>query len=263
MYSTPYCPYGWSTRIVLYEKGVAFDTFEVDLKNQQPEFLAVSPGARVPVFVDGTTSLLGSRTALKSMFRLDQTTVLPRHNNPLKLAENTRDSMMQLLVGKEGEYLGPVDAVREVCRDLKFHHDAVLESMINAPLPTRAEASDVAGAIYDGADAVMLSAETAVGKHPVMVIEAMNRICLGAERHFEAEGDITQLNVRFERIDQAIALAAMFMATSVSVQAIIALTESGFTAQWLSRVQSSVPIYAFSTNSSSRRRMAIRPAMCF
>ena len=83
-------------------------------------------------FVDGTTDLLASRTALKSMFRLDQTTVLPRHNNPLKLAENTRDSMMQLLVGKEGEYLGPVDAVREVCRDLKFHQDAVLEAMIGA-----------------------------------------------------------------------------------------------------------------------------------
>jgi type VI secretion system FHA domain protein len=83
-------------------------------------------------FVDGTTDLLASRTALKSMFRLDQTTVLPRHNNPLKLAENTRDSMMQLLVGKEGEYLGPVDAVREVCRDLKYHQDAVLEAMISA-----------------------------------------------------------------------------------------------------------------------------------
>ena len=83
-------------------------------------------------FVDGTTDLLASRTALKSMFRLDQTTVLPRHNNPLKLSENTRDSMMQLLVGKEGEYLAPVDAVREVCRDLKFHQDAVLEAMISA-----------------------------------------------------------------------------------------------------------------------------------
>ena len=83
-------------------------------------------------FVDGTSELLASRTALKSMFRLDQTTVLPRHNNPLKLAENSRDSMMQLLVGKEGEYLGPVDAVREVCRDLKFHQDAVLEAMIGA-----------------------------------------------------------------------------------------------------------------------------------
>ena len=83
-------------------------------------------------FVDGSTDLLASRTALKSMFRLDQTTVLPRNNNPLKLAENTRDSMMQLLVGKEGEYLSPVDAVREVCRDLKFHQDAVLEAMISS-----------------------------------------------------------------------------------------------------------------------------------
>ena len=83
-------------------------------------------------FVDGTSEMLASRTALKAMFRLDQTTVLPRHNNPLKLAENTRDSMMQLLIGKEGEYLGPVDAVREVCEDLKFHHDAVLEGMMSA-----------------------------------------------------------------------------------------------------------------------------------
>jgi pyruvate kinase len=133
----------------------------------------------------------------------------------------------------------------------------MMQSMVENPIPTRAEVLDVANAVLDGTDAVMLSAETAVGKHPVRVIEAMNRICLGAERHFEAEGDITQLNVRFERIDQAIALAAMFMATNVSVQAIVALTESGSTAQWLSRVQSSVPIYAFSTNEASRRRMAM------
>ena len=133
----------------------------------------------------------------------------------------------------------------------------MMQSMVENPIPTRAEVLDVANAVLDGTDAVMLSAETAVGKHPVKVIEAMNRICLGAERHFEAEGDITHLNVRFERIDQAIALAAMFMATNVSVQAILALTESGSTAQWLSRVQSSVPIYAFSTNDASRRRMAM------
>jgi pyruvate kinase len=133
----------------------------------------------------------------------------------------------------------------------------MMQSMVQNPIPTRAEVLDVANAVLDGTDAVMLSAETAVGKHPVKVIEAMNRICLGAERHFEAEGDITQLNVRFDRIDQAIALAAMFMATNVSVKAIVALTESGSTAQWLSRVQSSVPIYAFSTNDASRRRMAM------
>ena len=133
----------------------------------------------------------------------------------------------------------------------------MMQSMVENPIPTRAEVLDVANAVLDGTDAVMLSAETAVGKHPVKVIEAMNRICLGAERHFEAEGDITQLNVRYERIDQAIAMAAMFMATNVSVQAIVALTESGSTAQWLSRVQSAVPIYAFSTNKASRRKMAM------
>lgn len=133
----------------------------------------------------------------------------------------------------------------------------MMQSMIENPIPTRAEVLDVANAVLDGTDAVMLSAETAIGKHPVKVIESMNRICLGAERHFEAEGDITHLNVRYERIDQAIAMAAMFMATNVSVQAIVALTESGSTAQWLSRVQSAVPIYAFSNNAASRRRMAM------
>lgn len=83
-------------------------------------------------FVEGVTALLQSRANMKNAFRLDQTTVLPRHNNPLKLSANTRDSMMQLLVGKEGEYLGPRDAVREVCRDLLFHQDAFLDAMNNA-----------------------------------------------------------------------------------------------------------------------------------
>lgn len=83
-------------------------------------------------FVEGTAQLLASRANLKNAFRLDQTTVLPRHNNPLKLSANTKDSIKQLLVGKEGEYLGPRDAVREVCRDLLFHQDAFLDAMGNA-----------------------------------------------------------------------------------------------------------------------------------
>lgn len=133
----------------------------------------------------------------------------------------------------------------------------MMQSMVENPIPTRAEVLDVANAVIDGTDAIMLSAETAIGKYPVKVVDAVNRICLGAERHFDLEGDITQLNVRFQRIDQAIAMAAMFMATNVSVQAILALTESGSTAQWLSRVPSSVPIYGLSPNASSRRRMAL------
>lgn len=152
---------------------------------------------------------------------------------------------------------------KRIIRTALKHNRAVatatqmMQSMIENPIPTRAEVLDVANAIIDGTDAVMLSAETAVGKHPVRVIEAMNRICLGAERHVEEEGLISHLNVRFQRIDQAIAMAAMFMATNVSVQAIIALTESGSTAQWLSRVRTAVPIYAFSPNDASRRRMTI------
>jgi len=80
-------------------------------------------------FVEGTAELLASRANLKNAFRLDQTTVLPRHNNPIKLSANTKDSIKQLLVGKAGEYLGPRDAVREVCRDLLFHQEAFLDAM--------------------------------------------------------------------------------------------------------------------------------------
>lgn len=133
----------------------------------------------------------------------------------------------------------------------------MMQSMVESPIPTRAEVLDVANSVFDGTDAVMLSAETAVGRHPEIVVEAMNRICLGAERHADTNLHIDQLNVQFERIDQAIAMAAMFMATHVSVQAIVALTESGSTAQWLSRVRSSVPIYALSPLAESRRRMAL------
>ena len=133
----------------------------------------------------------------------------------------------------------------------------MMQSMVESPIPTRAEVLDVANSVFDGTDAVMLSAETAVGRHPHKVVEAMNRICLCAERTNDSRLDCDQLNVQFERIYQAIAMAAMFMATHVSVQAIVALTESGSTAQWLSRVRSSVPIFALSPVRDSRRRMAL------
>jgi pyruvate kinase len=133
----------------------------------------------------------------------------------------------------------------------------MMQSMVESPIPTRAEVLDVANSVFDGTDAVMLSAETAVGRHPQTVVEAMNRICLGAERHDDKRPITDQLNVQFQRIDQAIAMAAMYMATNVSVQAIVALTESGSTAQWLSRVRSPVPIFALSPLRDSRRRMAL------
>lgn len=133
----------------------------------------------------------------------------------------------------------------------------MLQSMIDNPVPTRAEVLDIANAVIDGSDAVMLSAETAVGQYPVKAVEAMHRICLGAERHLASSESKGKLNVRFERIDQAIAMAAMFTAQNVSVQAIISLTQSGSTAKWLSRVSSPVPIFALSPNQQSRRKMVL------
>ena len=133
----------------------------------------------------------------------------------------------------------------------------MMQSMVTSPIPTRAEVLDVANAVIDGTDAIMLSAETAVGKHPARVIETANRVCLGAERHSDESEDANLLNVRFQRIDQAIAMAATFLSAHVSVQAIVAFTESGSTALWLSRVESPVPIFALSPSAASRRRMAL------
>jgi len=133
----------------------------------------------------------------------------------------------------------------------------MMQSMVDSPIPTRAEVLDVANAVIDGTDAVMLSAETAVGKHPARVIEAMARICEGAERHVQAHIPQRRLNIRPERTDQAVAMAAMITANNVPVEAIVALTESGSTAQWLSRVRSPVPIIALSPKRASLRRMRL------
>ncbi|MGH8152446.1 MAG: pyruvate kinase [Rhodanobacteraceae bacterium] len=133
----------------------------------------------------------------------------------------------------------------------------MLQSMVESPIPTRAEVLDVANAVIDGTDAVMLSQESAAGKHPDVAVAAMNRICLGAERQFEPTEDISALTHRLDRSDQAIAMAAMFLATQLPVRAIVALTESGTTAQWLSRYRTSVPIYALTPSSKARHRMLL------
>ncbi|MEO5622274.1 MAG: pyruvate kinase [Dokdonella sp.] len=133
----------------------------------------------------------------------------------------------------------------------------MMQSMVESPIPTRAEVLDVANAVIDGTDAVMLSQETAAGKHPDKAVAAMRRVCLGAERQFEPTQDLQPGTHRLDRTDQAIALAAMFMADQVGVRALVALTESGGTALWLSRYRSAVPIYALSRNAAARRRMLL------
>lgn len=133
----------------------------------------------------------------------------------------------------------------------------MMQSMVESPIPTRAEVLDVANAVIDGTDAVMLSQETASGRHPDKAVAAMRRVCLGAERQFEAGDDFAPGREPLDRTDQAIALATMFLSARIGVRAIVALTESGATARWLSRHRSSVPIYALSRNVRARRRMLL------
>ena len=133
----------------------------------------------------------------------------------------------------------------------------MMESMIVNPVPTRAEVSDVANAVLDGTDAVMLSAETAAGKYPVDTVEAMANIAAEAERAEEISLDADFTNKRFERIDQSIAMGALFTAYHLGCKAIIALTESGSTALWMSRHKIHVPIYALTAQPLSLRKMAL------
>jgi pyruvate kinase len=133
----------------------------------------------------------------------------------------------------------------------------MMESMIVNPVPTRAEVSDVANAVLDGTDAVMLSAETAAGKYPVETVEAMAAIAQEAERAEDVSLDADFTNKRFGRIDQSIAMGALFTAHHLGCKAIIALTESGSTALWMSRHRVDVPIYALTSQPVSERRMAL------
>ena len=134
----------------------------------------------------------------------------------------------------------------------------MMQSMVDSPIPTRAEVLDVANAVMDGTDAVMLSAETAVGHYPAKTVEAMVRVCCGAERH-TGEGLPGKLPQRegYERMDEAIAKAAAYTARKVGAKAIAALTESGATALWMSRSLSDIPIYALTPHVGTRRKVTL------
>src|SRR5574343_364759 len=133
----------------------------------------------------------------------------------------------------------------------------MMESMILSPVPTRAEVSDVANAVLDGTDAVMLSAETAAGKYPLEVVEAMSRVCLEAEKTVEVTMDREFLDRIFTRIDLSIAMAAIWTAHHLKVKAIVALTHSGSTALWMSRLNSGLPIYALTPETGARNQMTL------
>ncbi|MEY4523593.1 MAG: hypothetical protein RIR27_669 [Pseudomonadota bacterium] len=132
----------------------------------------------------------------------------------------------------------------------------MMESMINAPVPTRAEVSDVANAVLDGTDAVMLSAESAAGNYPVQTIKAMAEICVEAEKSDRVKLDTDFLDQTFSRIDQTIALGALFTAHHLNANAIAALTDSGSTAVWMSRHNIHLPIFALTSKIATQRALS-------
>lgn len=120
----------------------------------------------------------------------------------------------------------------------------MMESMIDSPIPTRAEVFDVANSVLDGTDAVMLSGETAVGKYPAKTVATMGRICEHAEQQREAKTSDHRVDLVFGRVDEAIAMATMYTANHLKMNAIASLTQSGATVLWMSRISSGIPIYA-------------------
>lgn len=133
----------------------------------------------------------------------------------------------------------------------------MMESMITNPIPTRAEVSDVANAILDGTDAVMLSAETASGEFPIKVVKILSEICLAAEQQTYVQAARNRIEGQFDRSDESIAMAAMYIANHLDIKAIVALTESGSTPLWMSRIRATIPIYAMSRHEQTCRLMTL------
>lgn len=138
----------------------------------------------------------------------------------------------------------------------------MMESMIENPIPTRAEVFDVANAVLDGTDAVMLSAETAAGKFPAKAVATMARVCLSAEKEESATTSDHRINTRFDRVDEAIAMSTMYTANHLGVKAIACLTESGSTPLWMSRISSGIPIYSMTPHVETRRKVTLYRGVC-
>jgi pyruvate kinase len=129
--------------------------------------------------------------------------------------------------------------------------------MISSPVPTRAEVSDVANAVLDGTDAVMLSAETATGKYPVKAVQAMAHVIEGAEKYQLGNPGVVRQEGEFSNTEEAIAKAVMYTANHIRVGAIVALTESGMTPLWMSRIRADIPIYAMTRQEATRGRVTL------
>jgi pyruvate kinase len=168
-------------------------------------------------------------------------------------------------LGVEMGYAELTGLQKTIIHETRTHNKVVItatqmmESMIQNPVPTRAEVSDVANAVMDGTDAVMLSAESATGRYPVRAVQAMAQVIEGAEKYqltHDRQHQRSADNV-FKGTEEAIAMAVMYTANHMKVRAIVALTESGATPLWMSRIRADIPVYAFTRHEATRRRVTL------
>jgi pyruvate kinase len=167
-------------------------------------------------------------------------------------------------LGVEMGYAELTGLQKTIIHETRTHNRVVItatqmmESMIQNPVPTRAEVSDVANAVMDGTDAVMLSAETATGRYPVKAVQAMAQVIEGAEKYLtHTRPRMRSTGAQFHGTEEAIAMAVMYTANHMKVRAIVALTESGATPLWMSRIRSDIPVYAFTRHEATRRRVTL------
>ena len=226
------------------------------------DWLAVS-------FVRDAEDILDARRALRNeggqahiVAKIERTEAVANLNGVIDASDAVMVARGDL--GVETGYAGLTGLQKKIIRMTRERHKVaitatqMMESMVNSQMPTRAEVSDVSNAVIDGTDAVMLSAETAIGDYPVKAVAAMSEVCEGAEQYHRSVGRTNhRIDDRFRRIDEAIAMAVMYTANHMDVEAIIALTESGSTALWMSRIRSDIPIFAFTRHEVSRRRVTL------
>jgi pyruvate kinase len=219
-------------------------------------------------FVRGPDDIIEARQLLRAAGGQGHIVAKIERSEAVKNLEAIIDATDAVMVargdlGVETGYAGLTGLQKKIIRMARHHHKVsitatqMMESMIHSQIPTRAEVSDVANAVMDGTDGVMLSAETAVGEHPVRAIETMAEVCVGAEAYRLTSSGMRRGDEHFDFVDQAIAMAVMYTANHMDVHAIIALTESGSTALWMSRIRSDIPIYAFTRHESTLRRISL------
>jgi len=225
------------------------------------DYLAVS-------FVRDATDLILTRTLLAThsgncaiIAKIERVEAITNLDNIVKESDGIMVARGDLAV-EVGDAQVPALQKRMIKSAQKYHKLSIvatqmLESMITSPVATRAEISDIANAVLDGTDAVMLSAETASGAYPVNAVSTMARTCIEAEKNRDTNIELNFSGQKFEYIDQAIAMSALFSSYHLQARAIVSLTTSGVTALWLSRVNSGIPVYAITDSKKAAQLMAL------